>query len=96
MLRVAIPGGALFYGTPRRRTEVAFDDVLRDLVESTARRARELLLQGETPPARREKKCDSCSLLEICKPDAGTKSARRYFEQAVLQSLTSDQGEALD
>lgn len=83
MLEVDIPGGALFYGQPKRRTDVLFDEELRKLTENTAARLHELLACGATPPAVYSKKCDSCSLYEVCRPKtAGAgKSARRYLGQ---------------
>ncbi len=79
MLGAAIPAGALFYGKTRHRLEVAFNSELRELVERAARRAREILDAGLTPVARREPKCDSCSLLDLCRPEALSRSARRYL-----------------
>lgn len=87
MLEVAVPAGALFYGKTKHRMEVAFDTDLRRLVEVTADRARELLERRETPVARREPKCASCSLLDVCKPGAPSRSARRFLEAWLTQSL---------
>lgn len=70
MLAVTIPRGHLFYGEKRRRHEVEFDATLRALTAETAGRLHALIASGMTPPARREPKCDACSLLEICLPDA--------------------------
>jgi CRISPR-associated exonuclease Cas4 len=68
MLGVAVPCGALFYGKPRRRTEVVFDAGLRKLTETTAARLHALIHRGETPPPVYEKKCESCSLMTLCQP----------------------------
>ena len=66
MLTVAVPAGAVFYGQPRKRLEVAFGEDLRRETETAAARLHELIKAGETPPARYEKKCESCSLLTLC------------------------------
>jgi CRISPR-associated exonuclease Cas4 len=79
MLNVEVPAGALFYGRPRRRTEVLFDIALRELVLAAAVRIHELVERRETPRAIREPKCDRCSLLETCQPEAIHKSVRRYL-----------------
>lgn len=79
MLGVSIPGGALFYGQPRRRLEVAFDPVLRQLTEEAAVRFHELIDRGVTPPPVHGPKCDRCSLLDVCLPEAPAHSARRYL-----------------
>lgn len=70
MLGVEVPTGALFYGRNRRRTDVAFDAALRSLTERSARRLHELTQSGHTPRVARQPKCDRCSLLDLCLPDA--------------------------
>lgn len=68
ILGVRIGAGALYYGKTRHRLDVVFDDNLRRLTEETAQRLRKLLADGVTPPAVYEKKCESCSLCEKCRP----------------------------
>lgn len=89
MLQVGIERGALFYGRPRRRTEVEFDPELRGLVERAAARAHELIERRHTPLVKKEPKCDSCSLLENCRPDVLVKSATRFFDRVIVESLAS-------
>jgi CRISPR-associated exonuclease Cas4 len=72
MLGVSVPEGALFYGKNRRRQAVAFDDDLRGCTAETATRLHTLIRSGITPPASYEKKCDTCSLLEVCMPKIST------------------------
>jgi CRISPR-associated exonuclease Cas4 len=68
-LQTAIPEGFLFYGTPRRRTQVLFDEELRTLTTQTAERLHHLLSQTALPPALYEKsKCEACSLFDTCQP----------------------------
>lgn len=83
MLGTAVNAGALFYGTTRRRTDVDFDATLRARTEAAARRLHELVSTGTTPRARREPKCDGCSMLELCMPDPprATRSAARYLDR---------------
>ena len=68
MLGGAVPEGAVYYGKPRRRLAVVFDTPLRAKTQAAAYRLHELVASGQTPPARYEKKCDSCSLLALCLP----------------------------
>ena len=70
MLNVTISSGSLFYGETRRRTAVAFDEELRTVTVRAIERLHELIASRVTPLAVREKKCDKCSLLEICMPNA--------------------------
>lgn len=85
MLSKEIPAGALFYGKPRRRTEVVFDQELRNLTRDTASQLHGLVTGGITPPPVYEKKCESCSLVEVCQPKitgSGT-AVRTYLEMMI-------------
>jgi len=93
MLDVSVPAGALFYGRPRRRTDVLFDEPLRRLTESTARRLHDLIESRLTPVAAYDSaKCDRCSLLDLCMPaiSDGRRTASRYLARAVNASLEVD------
>ena len=69
MLGVSVPEGALFYGRNRRRKVVAFDAALRELTERVAAETQRMLLDGETPPPEYEaRKCNACSLKNVCQP----------------------------
>ena len=83
MLKVAIREGALFYGTTRRRENVALDNALRNLTETTAERLHCLFKIGKTPPAIYKKKCNSCSLISVCLPKTTgrQKSAAEYLNR---------------
>ena len=85
MLEAEVPAGALFYGQTRRRMDVAFDAGLREETEAAAVRLHELVRGGVTPRARREPKCERCSLLHLCLPDAlgPGRSAVRYLERSL-------------
>ena len=69
MFGVVVAEGALFYGQPRRRSTVTFDAGLRSLTERVAAETRALLDAGSTPRMTYDKKrCDACSLIELCRP----------------------------
>lgn len=71
MLNVDIDEGALFYGAPRRRSMVTFVSGLRLRTEQAAARMHDLYERGTTPPpAYESRKCDRCSLIEVCQPKA--------------------------
>jgi len=85
---VAISQGALFYGQTRRRKEVRFDDELRLVTRDAALRFRNLIETGVTPTAQREKKCDTCSLLPLCLPDAMQRqSARQFLHRQLREAI---------
>jgi CRISPR-associated exonuclease Cas4 len=92
MLGIEVPRGQLFYGQKRRRYDVEFDAALRETTRRAAERLHEIVAAGVTPPAVREKKCETCSLLEICLPDVlgPRKSARRYFERELAGVLAEE------
>lgn len=69
MLDQPVPQGALFYGATRRRADVAFDAELRRLTRDTVAATRAMLEAGITPTADyNAKRCDACSLIELCQP----------------------------
>jgi len=82
MLNVRIEAGAIFYGKTRHRHDVKFDEALRSTTEEIAHKTHELIESGITPKAMYEKKCESCSLLELCLPKIVEKvrSVKKYLE----------------
>ena len=69
MFGVAVAEGALFYGQPRRREVVVFDEALRALTRETISATRAMFLSGRTPLAAYDvKRCDNCSLFDLCQP----------------------------
>lgn len=88
MLNRPVERGALYSGQRRRRTEIVFGEGLRERTADAARQLRALFASGRTPPAIREKKCDSCSLLPICMPDALRlrRGAAAWFENQLRES----------
>ncbi len=90
MLEVSIPEGDLFYGQPRRRTPVLFDETLRRRTVGLIERLHNLTRIAVTPQAAYAPKCKSCSLLQVCAPKVtGGKSAQQYMRAALLSSLRS-------
>jgi CRISPR-associated exonuclease Cas4 len=84
-----ITSGRIFYGQTRRRLDVLLDEALRAKTTAAAARMREIVTAGTTPTARREKKCDRCSMLHLCLPDAlrPRKTAAVYFQEAVAAGI---------
>ena len=75
MLATNIGAGAIFYGQPRRRREVALDASLRQETEQLAGRLHELIASRRTPAAVYEAKCRNCSLLSLCMPAVAARQA---------------------
>jgi len=92
MLDMRVPQGFLFYGAPRRRTEVAFTAELRQRTESACVRMHELYCAGVSPgPIYESRKCDRCALFDLCRPIAmGKRRASRFVAALLQRSLKSD------
>ena len=92
MLNISVPSGAIFYGKPRRRTQVTFDDRLRDETERLAERLHKLTDIGKTPLGNYSKRCKSCSLFTYCLPKtAGSgRSARKYLSRFLWETEKTD------
>ena len=89
MFGVTLEGGALFYGETRRRVTVPLDATLRHLTTQIAIDARALLAGSSTPPPVYEKrKCNACSLVEVCQPQRMTRrqSASSWLAQQIAEA----------
>ena len=84
MLCCEIPVGALYYGEPRRRTEIEFTTELREEVRSLLKEMHDLYQRGRTPKVKPTKACNACSLKELCLPKLMRKRSTADY---VLQSL---------
>ncbi len=92
MLSVAVPTGALFYGKTRRRADVLFDEALRQETEDTAKKARDLIAAGITPPPVYAKRCERCSLIGDCMP--GKMGKRPSVKQYLVRMTKESTGES--
>jgi CRISPR-associated exonuclease Cas4 len=80
--------GALFYGETKRRVAVSFDAELLKLTEETALAFGALVAEGRTPPpVWVASRCRACSLIDLCRPQAVTKSALDFRHRAIAAAL---------
>ncbi|TAL31809.1 MAG: CRISPR-associated protein Cas4 [Spirochaetes bacterium] len=79
MTGLPVREGAIYYGRPRRRLAVELDDALRRETEDIIAAVHRMIETRTVPAAKREKKCDSCSLLEQCMPGIGEKRLATYI-----------------
>lgn len=86
MLDTAVSEGALYYGEPKRRKEVYFNEMLRRETEHLAALVHTRTHEGKTPPAEYTRRCENCSLRDICLPKATRtgRSAHAYLEKACI------------
>lgn len=75
MLQQAVPGGAIFYGEPRRRLDVAFTPELRQRTEQLALEMHRLYAARITPMAQPGLHCRNCSLVDVCLPSVTDRRA---------------------
>ena len=84
MLCCEIPRGALYYGEPRRRTEVDFTPELRQEVRALLEEMHALYARGNTPKVKPTKGCNACSLKGLCLPKLmRSKSVSAYLRGAM-------------
>jgi CRISPR-associated exonuclease Cas4 len=94
MFAVEIEAGSIYYGQPRRRLDVALTAELRARTFTVIRRLRQMMESGRSPAATYSRKCDHCSLYDLCRPKniRSDHSARAYLAQAI-ERARSQMGE---
>lgn len=88
MLSVSVPAGAIYHVKTKRRRDVAFTPKLREQTRQAAERLHELLKQTIAPQAILHKKCQQCSVHDICIPELI--STPRTYLRAAESLFTSD------
>lgn len=84
MFSTEILEGALFYGETRRRQVVEITKELRQQVQEMTVEMHHYYSRRYTPKVKYSKKCNSCSLREICMPRLGTSvSVKGYINHAL-------------
>ena len=93
MFQVNVPEGQFYYLQEHRRSTVEFTDELKISTKQIINDSMALLSSSRTPQAHYEKKrCDLCSLIDLCMPKAvsdGGKKVDRYI-QAQLRRMLKD------
>lgn len=69
MFSTAVPEGFIYHAASKRRRKVVFDERLRLETEETIQAVRQLIAEGEVPPAVLKPRCDGCSLRSVCMPE---------------------------
>ena len=94
MFGTAVEEAQFYYLREHRRTSVELVSDLRSRTAELIRRVRELFESRVTPPAVYEKKkCDRCSLYDLCMPKAvnsGGKSVSRYVAYQIRAGLKEE------
>ena len=79
MFSTGIAEGALFYGQTRRREVVKITEEYRNEVKNITAEMHQYYKRKYTPKVKYSKRCNSCSLKEICMPKMLSASA--YMDQ---------------
>jgi CRISPR-associated exonuclease Cas4 len=97
MFDMKVKRGEFYYLQEHRRTSVILDSELRDKTTSLIIRIREISNSGKTPSAQyNRRKCDRCSLIEICMPraiESGGKNVSRYIKNQIRAAIAEGEGE---
>ncbi len=64
----AVPEGALFYASSKRRVPVLIDAALRTAVTQAVADIRAMQAKGTVPSPINDSRCRACSLIDICQP----------------------------
>jgi len=86
MMGVPVPDAAIFYGRPRRRELIEINNNLRDQTREIILHIHSMIQNRIVPEAKYGKKCDTCSLNNICMPKAGHKKLKKYIEELYKQN----------
>ena len=89
MLCCEIPRGALYYGEPRRRTEVDFTPELRREVTALLSEMHDLYRRGHTPKVKPTKACSACSLKSLCLPKLMRGKSVSSYLRGAMEGLRS-------
>ena len=91
MFKTEVTQGQFYYLQEHRRTQLLFNTKLRQRTEKLIIRIREIINKQQTPQAvYNKKKCDRCSLIDICMPkalDEGGKNISRYIRNSIKAAI---------
>jgi CRISPR-associated exonuclease Cas4 len=86
MLGVSVRRGAFFYGKIRRRVQLEITEQLRKQTEEIIAAVHVFVSRKYVPQARYEKKCATCSLLDICQPKAMNERKLRNYLKGLYEA----------
>lgn len=82
MFGIDIFSGQLYYFSDHRRTTVDFTEPLRRETVELSEKCGNIMESKKTPLAVYEKKkCDNCSLVDVCMPNYMAKSVQKYIQR---------------
>jgi CRISPR-associated exonuclease Cas4 len=88
MLNISVEKGAIYYGQPRRRSEIDLAADLREEVEHLCSHARELYTSQQTPLPKPGHYCTNCSIEDVCMPNIAAKDKSTKYVASLLKELS--------
>ncbi|MDD7474215.1 MAG: CRISPR-associated protein Cas4 [Bdellovibrionota bacterium] len=84
MLVCNINKGFIYYGQPKKRTEVIFNDDLKNSVVNNFKLMHEYFKRGFTPKPKKRISCNSCSIKDLCLPKIEkVKTVQEYINDSL-------------
>lgn len=87
MFSAEIPEGAIFYGETRRRECVQITEELKAEVKNMVTEMHQYYVRKYTPQVKYGKRCNSCSLKDICMPKIGNISSVEHYVAKALEDM---------
>jgi len=91
MLDLTIPYGAIWYWQTRQRQVIEMTEALRQETMEIIQKTRQLLQSNVTPKVKYEKRCDACSLFEICQPKLSFRDKSRAYVESLYDETRLDE-----
>ena len=86
MLKTKISKGALYSGAKHHRREIVFDEQIKEDTKRLCQELHSLFERGITPIPEYGKKCNFCSLVDICQPKVSDRqSVSRYIKRMMTE-----------
>jgi len=89
MLGITLNYGYMYYGETKHRHRVEFNEPLRLRVKVLVEKMHLLYTHGITPPAVKGKRCNNCSMKDICLPkiSVSPKKAEIYMARVLKEIM---------
>ncbi|WP_040727070.1 CRISPR-associated protein Cas4 [Thiomicrorhabdus sp. Kp2] len=90
MLGLEVPHGAIWYWQTRHRFQVEISSELRAETIAVIEATKDLLNSGKTPKAKYSKKCQACSLYDLCNPKLTFQDHSSAYVKAIYQECANE------
>ncbi len=85
MFVIEIPIAYLYYGEIRRREQVEITQEMKKECSAILQEMHDYFSRGYTPKVKKNKKCDACSLKELCLPSLESRQSVNQYIQIYLE-----------